>query len=123
MATTTNLPAPAAHAHASSGYFRGAGTDPPSRGFRASMEPGVVHTLHFTPTSESWLDLVEVFFSIITRQAIRRGSYNSVKDLIAAIERFITGWNDRCQPFVWTKTADELLDHCRPGQRASFTRH
>jgi len=47
----------------------------------------------------------------------------SVKDLIAAIERFIDGWNERCHPFVWTKTADELLDHCRPGQRTSFTRH
>ena len=66
-----------------------------------------------TPTSGSWLNLVEVFFSIITRQAIRRGSYTSVKDLIAAIRRFIDGWNDRCQPFVWTKTADDLLDHCR----------
>ena len=80
-------------------------------------------TLHFTPTSGSWLNLAEVFFSIITRQAIRRGSYSSVKDLIAAITRFIDGWNDRCHPFVWTKTADELLEHCRPGQRTSFTRH
>jgi hypothetical protein len=65
----------------------------------------------------------EVFFSIITRQAIRRGSHSSVKDLIAAIGRFIDGWNERCHPFVWTKTADELLDHCHPGQRTSFTRH
>ena len=45
--------------------------------------------LHFTPTSGSWLNLAEVFFSIITRQAIRRGSFTSVKDLIAAIEAFI----------------------------------
>src|SRR6476620_360154 len=80
-------------------------------------------TLHFTPTSGSWLNMVEVFFSIITRQAIRRGSFGSVKDLIGAISRFIDGWNERCQPFVWTKPADELLDHCRPGQRTSFTRH
>jgi transposase len=80
-------------------------------------------TLHFTPTSGSWLNMVEIFFSIITRQAIRRGSFNSVKELIAAIGRFIDAWNDRCQPFVWTKTADELLNHCRPGQRTSFTRH
>ena len=80
-------------------------------------------TLHFTPTSGSWLNLVEVFFSIITRQAIRRGSFASVTDLIAAIRRFIDGWNQRCQPFVWTKTADDLLDHCRPGQITSFTRH
>lgn len=80
-------------------------------------------TLHFTPTSGSWLNLVEVFFSIITRQAIRRGSHRSVKELITAIEQFIDGWNERCHPFAWTKTADELLDHCRPGQRTSFTRH
>jgi hypothetical protein len=65
----------------------------------------------------------EIFFSITTRQAIRRGSFGSVKELVAAIGRFIDGWNERCHPFVWTKTADELLDHCRPGQRTSFTRH
>ena len=80
-------------------------------------------TMHFTPTSGSWMNMVEIFFGIITRQAIRRGSYGSVKDLITAIEQFIDGWNDRCHPFVWTKTADDLLDHCRPGQRTSFTRH
>jgi transposase len=80
-------------------------------------------TLHFTPTSGSWLNMVEIFFPIITRQAIRRDSFNSVKELIAAIGRFIDGWNERCHPFVWTKTADELLDNRRPGQRTSFTRH
>ena len=65
--------------------------------------------MHFTPTSGSWLNLVEVFFGIITRQAIRRGTFTSVKDLIAAIETFIDAWNDRCRTFVWTKTADEIL--------------
>jgi transposase len=65
--------------------------------------------VHFTPTSGSWLNLVEVWFSIIERQAIRRGTFTSVKDLIAAIETFIDGWNDRCHPFVWTKTADQIL--------------
>ena len=80
-------------------------------------------TLHFTPTSGSWLNMVEIFFSIITRQAIRRGSFTSVRDLITAIETFIDGWNDRCRPFTWTKTASELLPHCRPGKRTSFTRH
>jgi len=80
-------------------------------------------TLHFTPTSGSWLNMVEIFFGIITRQAIRRGTFTSVKDLIAAIEAFIDGWNDRCQPFTWTKTADQLLPHCKSGKRTSFTRH
>jgi transposase len=77
-------------------------------------------TLHFTPTSGSWLNLVEVFFGIITRQAIRRGTFTSVRDLVAAISRFIDGWNERCHPFTWTKTADEVL----PGrQRTSDARH
>lgn len=79
--------------------------------------------LHFTPTSGSWLNLVEVFFSIITRQAIRRGSFRSVPDLIGAIRRFIDGWNDRCQPFTWIKTADEILPHAIAGQRTSITGH
>ena len=78
--------------------------------------------MHFTPTSGSWLNLVEVFFGIITRQAIRRGTFTSVKDLIAAIETFIDGWNDRCQPFVWTKTADEILTKANR-KVTSNTRH
>jgi hypothetical protein len=57
--------------------------------------------------------MVEIFFSIITRQAIRRGTYRSVKDLTAKIGEFIDGWNERCQPFVWTKSADELLAKVR----------
>ena len=65
--------------------------------------------MHFTPTSGSWMNLVEVFFGIITRQAIRRGSFDNVKQLVAAIRAFIDGYNHRCQPFVWTKTADEIL--------------
>ena len=67
--------------------------------------------LHFTPTSGSWLNLVETFFSIITKQSIQRGSFASVKDLIATIDRYISAWNKRCEPFVWTKDADEILAH------------
>jgi transposase len=70
-------------------------------------------TLHFTPTGCSWLNMAEIFFSIITRQAIRRGTYRSVKELTARIGEFIDGWNERCQPFVWTKSADELLAKVR----------
>jgi transposase len=80
-------------------------------------------TLHFTPTSGSWLNMVEIFFGIITRQAIRRGTFTSVADLIAAIESFIDGWNECCEPFVWTKTADQILPHATGGQRTSITRH
>jgi hypothetical protein len=80
-------------------------------------------TLHFTPTSGSWLNMVEIFFGIITRQAIRRGTFTSVKDLIAAIEIFIDGWNERCEPFIWTKTADQILPHATGGKRSSIARH
>jgi transposase-like protein/transposase len=78
--------------------------------------------LHFTPTSGSWLNLVEVFFGIITRQAIRRGSFDSVKQLVTAIRAFIDGWNDRCHPFTWTKTAEQILPHATR-QRNSDARH
>jgi len=80
-------------------------------------------TMHFTPTSGSWLNMVEIFFGIITRQAIRRGTFTAVKDLIAAIETFIDGWNERCQPFVWTKTPEEIVTKATGGKRSSFTRH
>jgi transposase len=79
-------------------------------------------TMHYTPTSGSWLNMVEIFFGIITRQAIRRGTFTSVKDLIAAIETFIDSWNERCQPFIWTKTADEILVKAHRKQ-TSNTRH
>ena len=55
------------------------------------------------------MNLVEVWFGIIERQAIRRGAYRSVRDLNAKIRAFINGWNDRCHPFAWTKTAEEIL--------------
>jgi hypothetical protein len=55
------------------------------------------------------LSVVEVWFSLIERQAVHRGSFGSVRDLNAKIRAFITGWNDRCHPFVWTKSADQIL--------------
>jgi transposase/transposase-like protein len=78
--------------------------------------------VHFTPTSASWLNLVEVWFSIIERQAIRRGSFGSVRDLMIKIRAFITGWNDRKHPFIWTKPADHILDKIKR-KRNSLTRH
>lgn len=75
-------------------------------------------TMHFTPTSGSWLNMVEIFFGVITRQAIRRGSYTSVRELVDAIGRFIDAWNDRCEPFIWTKDADSIL---AKAQRSSKT--
>jgi hypothetical protein len=55
----------------------------------------------------------EIFFGIITRQAIRRGSFDSVRELVATIRRFIDSWNDNCEPFVWTKDADTILAKAR----------
>jgi hypothetical protein len=65
---------------------------------------------------------IEIFFGIITRQAIRRGTFTSVKDLIGAIGNFIDGSNERCQPFVWTKTPDEILTKANR-KKTSNTRH
>jgi hypothetical protein len=79
-------------------------------------------TLHFTPTSGSWLNLIEVFFGIITRQAIRCGSFDSVTQLTRAIRTFIHAYNTRCQPFIWTKTPDEILTKATR-QRTSDARH
>jgi transposase len=85
--------------------------NPPVRAWLA-RNPRV--TLHFTATSGSWLNLVEIFFGIITRQAARRGTYRSASDLIAAIGAFIDGWNERCQPFTWTGIA-RVTPRCNPG--------
>jgi transposase len=79
-------------------------------------------TMHFTPTSASWMNMVEIFFGITTRQAIRRATFTSVPDLISAIRAFIDGYNERCEPFRWTKTADEILTKAKP-QTTSDTRH
>jgi transposase len=80
--------------------------------------------VHFTPTSGSWLNLVEVWFGIIERQAIRRGSFPSIRDLMIKIRAFITGWNHRKHPFIWTKPADEILDKInRKRKHVSTTRH
>ena len=64
---------------------------------------------HYTPTSASWLNAVEGFFSVITRQAIRRGIFKSVSDLKDAIMRYIRDHNNDANPFVWTKPADDIL--------------
>ena len=64
--------------------------------------------LHFTPTNASWLNLVERWFGVISQQAIRRGSFDSVAELERAITRFLNNWNQHAQPFAWTKTADQI---------------
>jgi transposase len=66
--------------------------------------------LHFTPTSSSWLNLVERWFSELTNKLLRRGAHRSVRALNNDIRAWIDTWNDNPRPFVWTKTADQILD-------------
>jgi transposase len=71
---------------------------------------------HFVPTSSSWLNLVERWFGELTRKRIRCGSFGSVEDLETAIEEFLTAWNEKPKPFVWTATVEsivEKLSRCR----------
>jgi transposase len=66
--------------------------------------------LHFTPTSSSWLNLVERLFAELTTRMLRRGVHRSVAELEADIRTWIKHWNDNPKPFVWTKTAEQILD-------------
>jgi transposase len=66
--------------------------------------------LHFTPTSGSWLNLVERWFGELTSRKLRRSTHHSVKELETDVEAWIDAWNEDPKPFVWTKTADEILD-------------
>ena len=80
--------------------------------------------LHFTPTSASWLNQVERFFAKITTQRIRRGTFENVRALETAIEQYLSHHNEQCKPFVWTATADAILDKVkRFCERTSETRH
>jgi transposase len=68
---------------------------------------------HFTPVGSSWLNQIETWFGIITRQSIRRGTFSSVKALIKQIRDYIMHWNTGAKPFTWTATADEILAKVR----------
>ena len=80
--------------------------------------------LHFTPTSSSWLNLVERWFAELTTKKLRRGAHRSVRELNADIRAWIQTWNDDPKPYVWTKTADQILEsiatYC---QRINESRH
>jgi transposase len=69
--------------------------------------------LHFTPTSSSWLNLVERWFGELTTKLLKRGTHRSVADLNADIRDWITTWNHDPRPYIWTKTADQILDSIR----------
>jgi transposase/transcriptional regulator with XRE-family HTH domain len=65
--------------------------------------------LHFTPTSASWLNMVEAWFGILTRQSVRRGSFPTVKALVKHIGNYIDHWNENPTPFVWTKEPADII--------------
>jgi hypothetical protein len=67
-------------------------------------------TFHYTPVGSSWLNQVEIWFGIITRQAIRRGTFGSVRLLIQVINNYIAGWNEDSAPFIWTATAGDIIE-------------
>jgi transposase len=80
--------------------------------------------VHFTPTSSSWLNLVERWFAELTNKLLRRGAHRSVRQLNAEIRNWIDTWNADPKPFVWTKTADEILESiARYCQRINESRH
>jgi len=77
--------------------------------------------LHFTPTSSSWLNMIETWFSVLTRKALINASFNSVTELQDRIDWWIENWNDNPQPFAWTRTADEIIERVARG-RATLDR-
>ena len=80
--------------------------------------------LHFTPTSASWLNLVERWFGELTTKQLRRGAHRSVRQLNTDIRAWIESWNNNPRPYVWTKTADQILDSIRRYcQRINDSRH
>jgi transposase len=72
--------------------------------------------LHFTPTSSSWLNMVEIFFSKLTDKALRRGIFHSVPDLIDTIQAYLAAHNDNPKPFQWTATTEQILENVRHGR-------
>ena len=74
--------------------------------------------MHFTPTSSSWINLVERLFGEITQQQIRRGVFKSVAELEAAIQEYLTERNAKPKPFMWTASAASILEKVRRGRQA-----
>jgi transposase len=90
-------------------------------GVRAWLDQHPRFHLHLTPTSSSWLNLVERWFRDLTGKAIRRGVFESVPDLIAAIEAYLEANNSDPKPFAWTATAGQILEKMRRGRAALAT--
>ena len=67
--------------------------------------------MHFTPTYSSWMNLVERWFAELTSKWLRRGTHHSVPDLIRSVEMWVASWNENPRPFIWHKSADQILDN------------
>ena len=76
--------------------------------------------MHFTPTSSSWLNLVEGWFHLLTERRLRRGTFTSVEALTEGIEVWAEHWNDNPKPFIWNKTAEDIIAKVKRG-RATLT--
>jgi transposase len=70
-------------------------------------------TFHYTPVGSSWLNQIEIWFGILTRQAIRRGTFGSLRLLVDTINDYIESWNEDAAPFTWTATPDEIITKVR----------
>lgn len=82
------------------------------------------YQVHFTPTYASWLNQVEIWFGLISRQAVRRGSFRTVRELIRRIDTFVTRYNQTSTPFLWTATAESILGKLhRLAKAISGTQH
>jgi hypothetical protein len=80
--------------------------------------------MHYIPPNSSWLNQVERWFGLITQRAIRRGSFTSAQDLVRKIDTFVQHYNRSSRPFVWTATADSILQKiARLCSRISGTQH
>ena len=72
--------------------------------------------LHFTPTSSSWLNLIERWFKELTDKRLRRGTFNSVADLSTAITTWAAHWNENPKPFIWKAAAQDIITKVRRGR-------
>ena len=77
--------------------------------------------LHFTPTSSSWLNLIESWFAQLTNRRLRRGTFTSVDELVDAIDLWAEAWNEDPRPFIWRKTADDIITKVKRGRAALNT--
>jgi hypothetical protein len=74
--------------------------------------------MHFTPTSASWLNMVERFFRDLTQHRLRRGVFRSVKDLMSAIDEYLVHHNQDPKPYIWTKSASDILEKITRARQA-----